>query len=534
MLSRWLGTELSDRVTSVKLLSIKRGKLYDSTKITFPNQESLRRDQVVALDKIVAEGKDPSALTRSLRLRQNREKMLLTHEGRVWVPSDTTQLSLLVLAHQGMAGHRATKATQTELKKNGFWWPSMASNVKEFTSACLHCLDVCLGERVPRPYGEQIHGTNPYEVLHFDYMYVGESDEGFTCLFICHDDFSGQVTLVPSYAATPIVAATTLMQLFSKFGVARMWVSDGGNHFQNAVWEEFAHLVGADHHIVVAYSPWANGPSERMVKETLRILRSLCSEHRQPFKQWPALVPVAELALNTVVSPLRGKSAIEIVTGREDTHPLSVVLQPRGQKLNAQPIDILKVHRYVENLRLLLGASHAQVSKKIKAQRERKREEASKGAIPAFAPGMFVKVAEIERPSRRKLRMLWSGPYRLVTSINPYVLIIEHLVTKERFETHVSRIEWYADATMEVSEELHRQILYQQQGNFEVKSIKGVQMRPDGHYLVLVHWRGFSSAWDSWKNLDEIAKDTPEIVFEYLTSQKYRTCAASPTVWPRL
>ncbi len=133
---------------------------------------------------------------------------------------------------------------------------------------------------------------------------------------------------------------------------------------------------------------------------------------------------------------------------------------------------------------------------------------------------MFVKVAEIVRPSRRKLRLLWSGPYRLISSKSPYVWTIEHLVTKELFETHVSRILWYADVNMEVSEELQRQILYQQEGNFEPEYIKSIRMQPDGNYSAPVHWRGFSSPWDSWKAFKDIAKDHPGIIFTHLTSQE--------------
>ncbi len=121
-------------------------------------------------------------------------------------------------------------------------------------------------------------------------------------------------------------------------------------------------------------------------------------------------------------------------------------------------------------------------------------------------------------PSRRKLPMLWPGRYSLLTPLSPYVWTIEHLVTKEKLQTHVSRMEWYADSNMEITAVLQKQILYQKQGYFEVKSIKGIQMRPDGHYLVLVYWREFSSAWDLWKNLDDIAKDHPGIIFNYLTS----------------
>ncbi len=61
-----------------------------------------------------------------------------------------------------------------------------------------------------------------------------------------------------------------------------------------------------------------------------------------------------------------------------------------------EPINVQKVQQYVGKLRLMLDASHKDISAKLNANRERKRQEASKGSIPAFAPGMFVKVAVLE------------------------------------------------------------------------------------------------------------------------------------------
>ena len=46
--------------------------------------------------------------------------------------------------------------------------------MREFVRPCLHCADTRSGD-VPRPLGETVHGTAPNEVVHFDYLYVGES-----------------------------------------------------------------------------------------------------------------------------------------------------------------------------------------------------------------------------------------------------------------------------------------------------------------------------------------------------------------------
>ena len=46
----------------------------------------------------------------------------------------------------------------------------------EFVKQCLHCMDSKAGEKIPRPLGETVHGKRHDEVLHFDYLYVGDSD----------------------------------------------------------------------------------------------------------------------------------------------------------------------------------------------------------------------------------------------------------------------------------------------------------------------------------------------------------------------
>ena len=73
-------------------------------------------------------------------------------------------------------------------------------------------MDSKTGEKVPRPLGETVHGTRPGEVVHIDYLYVGESgplgqdgldeDEGFKYILVMLDDMSNWVWLEPAGACT--------------------------------------------------------------------------------------------------------------------------------------------------------------------------------------------------------------------------------------------------------------------------------------------------------------------------------------------
>ena len=108
-------------------------------------------------------------------------------------------MRLMICAHMRDAGHRGVAATLVRLQEFCVW-PGMEAQMREFVRQCLHCADTRSGEVVPRPLGETVHGTAPNEVVHFDYLYVGESgpqasqglseDGGFRYMLVIMDDLS--------------------------------------------------------------------------------------------------------------------------------------------------------------------------------------------------------------------------------------------------------------------------------------------------------------------------------------------------------
>ena len=93
--------------------------------------------------------------------------------------------------------------------------------MREFVRQCLHCADSRAGDVVPRPLGETVHGTTPNEVVHFDYLYVGDSgplashglseEAGFRYILVIMDDPSNFVTLEPVAVCTAEVTAASLV-----------------------------------------------------------------------------------------------------------------------------------------------------------------------------------------------------------------------------------------------------------------------------------------------------------------------------------
>ena len=94
----------------------------------------------------------------------------------LWIPDSDKQLQvrLMICAHMRDAGHRGVAATLVRLQEFCVW-SGMEAQMREFVRQCLYCADTRSGDVAPRPLGETVHGTAPNEVVHFDYLYVGES-----------------------------------------------------------------------------------------------------------------------------------------------------------------------------------------------------------------------------------------------------------------------------------------------------------------------------------------------------------------------
>ncbi len=131
-------------------------------------------------------------------------------------------------------------------------------------------------------------------------------------------------------------AANGLLSWFALFGVVRVWVSDQGSHFKNELIRE----LGAHHHFVTAFCPWANGTVEAANRAVLRVFRTMLAEWKMPTRAWPRLTPLVQMVLNnTPVDSLGVKAPITAMTGREPVGQLD----PLVWRLETEPITLSEV-----------------------------------------------------------------------------------------------------------------------------------------------------------------------------------------------
>jgi hypothetical protein len=313
MLTRWAAPSLQVRASVLMLAPV--APTLDSSFI-WPTPREIRLVQDAAIST--------ASLSRTVLPILVDNELYRTPSGQVWIPPEAQdlQLRICVVAHTGHGGHRGLTTT-TESIKAVFFWKTLIDDVRTFCNTCLHCCSTIGGDRTPRPYGQALHASQPNEVIHFDFLFMGPSLAGYKYLLLIKDDLSGYLWLLPSASADAAATVDALSLWFAAFGVATTWVSDRGSHFKNLVIDALRKSLRTQHHFTTAYSPWANGTVERACREVLRATRALLSEFQLRPNQWPDVARIVQSIINNSPSPQRGNIApITAFTGREPDSPL--------------------------------------------------------------------------------------------------------------------------------------------------------------------------------------------------------------------
>jgi transposase InsO family protein len=432
---------------------------------------------------------------------------------RVWIPAvDDLRVRITVIAHGGAAGHRGWQATLASIRE-WFIWPGMQKDVKDLCTKCLHCLPVRGGRRIPRPMATAGHATEPNQMIHFDWLYMGEEledDDSAKYVLCLKDDWSGFTELVWSATATADVVVKHLDAWFSRFGVVLNWVSDQGTHFTAAVMKELARKMGAEHHYVVAYAPWANGTVERVNRDLLATMRALRLE--RPGVLWKDLLSMVQSSINQTVSVRKGGYApVTIMTGLKPTTPLSAFYKDEENLAgNVKPTGAaykVAVEKLTKRLRNMHGV--------VKSMRAKMHDKslATAGTPVNFGPGDYVMLARATQGAGRKLLATWRGPMEVVENLRHLVYVVRNLVGDTHYKVHANRLKFYCDSSLGLSAEVLEAAANMADG-VEVEAIVGYDLEYSDGPRLRIQWRGLMEP--SWEPLSIINEDIPKMVEKYL------------------
>ena len=532
IISRWLNPQQAE---IVKLQIARTALVRQVTIDSFTNHgysTSLAAFNWPSVDSIT-ESQTKFASTAKLKLEKVRPDGLLSpisKPGKVWIPNSDLELrvSLCILAHCSLSGHRGLEPTKTNL--SDFHWLTKNNDVKKFVKTCLQCKQTKGGRTIPRPWGHVLTGKKRNEVITVDFLYIQAANKGAShnhvYIIAIKDTFSHFVRLYATQNADAEATARALGDWISIFGLQKTpptILSDRGTHFKNEVIRILAANLGLlPQHFTIAYCPFSNGSIERLNLDLLDLLVLLLAESGEQFYQWPYFLNAIMDILNSYPSPVLNRhSPREVMMGLERTNITELITYiPQTDNHIKLPLAGTDIGSHIDKLHVSLVNMHREVLiSKEKRRQSNNKQRAKVALIPDFTIGCYVLHALVKDKKVSKLQIRWTGPYRIISTPHPQVYVVQHLLDLERtFVAHATRLRYYSHEFMNVSTILEDNIKVQDSLRFKLKAIqKHRQLRTSLAYEVLVEWLGFSTEENTWEPVENILVESPEILKNYIS-----------------
>ena len=285
------------------------------------------RDQILAVtdkDEPVIQAlkalKDKGSSTLKIAIQDWKinDDGLLFHKGRCYVPPNQELRRNIVEKYHSLtpAGHPGKYKTR-ELIQRDYWWPSMTTFINRYVEGCATCQQMKIDTHPIKPPLLPItsHATRPFSMVSIDFMTDLPMNDGIDSLMVVVDHgLTKGIILIP--CTKEITALGTadayLSNVYKRFGLPDIIISDRGPQFASHVFQELMKLLGIESRMSTAHHPQTDGETERVNQEVQAYLRIFCAYHQETWKQY---LPTAEFCHNQRTHSTTGTAPFHLMMG---------------------------------------------------------------------------------------------------------------------------------------------------------------------------------------------------------------------------
>jgi len=248
---------------------------------------------------------------------------ILLRKDRVVIP-EKFRNKILKELHLGHIGIVRMKA----LARNYVWWQGIDVDIEKTVRSCKECSRV---QNNPKPV--PLHHWEPteeaFQRIHIDFAgpFAGHN------FLVCVDSHTKWPEV---FVMNNITASSTIekcREIFARFGIPRMLVTDNGRTFVSQEFQNFIKANGIIHRLTAPYHPATNGAAERLVQTLKQWLRKTNLEKEnvkckvQKFLFHYRITPIPELK----------QSPAEIMFGRKLRNRLDL-LSPKELEIKRKSV----------------------------------------------------------------------------------------------------------------------------------------------------------------------------------------------------
>ena len=338
---------------------------------------------------------------------------------RITPTSLTEQIQIVERYHQfGCFGPRAI---YQHLTRDNFHWPGMNKQIVATCGQCHTCAHWNPGKRVYHP-PRTPHSAWPFDLVHLDictsFDSVEHDDIDHSYFLVITDQFTSFSILEPLVDKTAKSVARALYKTMCLFGPPRVIQSDGGGEFTADIVRALISDFGIDHRIIIPYSPMSAGKVESHVKLASTVLRKLMHAHGT--QNWPALLPLVQLIINSKFREGSHSSPFALIFNRTANH-----LQSFAQDENIPPVTDAQLAQWELQQRQFKSDTIPLIRRYFVEHSDSSLEDFAKThkvTSKKLQTGSTVMIFDVRRASKNEPP--WIGPYTVarVDAIGHYEL----------------------------------------------------------------------------------------------------------------
>jgi hypothetical protein len=323
-------------------------------------------------------------------------------------------------------GHLYWKSTVDKILRAGYYWPTVVSDIKKFTTSCHKC-QVFEGNRklLPLPL-RPIATERPFQQWGLDFIgEINPSSSGqHRWILTATDYFTKWIEAIPCRQENDSTIIQFLeTNILARFGCPDKIITDNAAAFRSKKMVSFCHKFHITLGHSTAYYPQGNGLAESSNKSLVNMIKKVLEENK---KNWHKKLVNALWADRLTTKRSIGVSPYELVYGLEAKFPssLGIPVMKLLQESQAEPNDM---QRRVNQI-ICLQQTRDQVYNRVQILQEKlKKAFDRRTKAEDFNIGDKVLKWDSRRESKGKhgkFDSLWRGPFLIqaVQGNNTYFL----------------------------------------------------------------------------------------------------------------